>query len=63
LHSLGTNEYFGDSKIIHQVTKEDLGDLYACLYPSKKNQHYDALDRNPEKIIKDKMKLSDLLMT
>jgi hypothetical protein len=35
LHSLGSNEFFGESKVIHQVTKEDLGDMYACLYPSK----------------------------
>lgn len=35
LHSLGMIEVFGDSRVLEKVSYEQLGDLYAGLYPHK----------------------------
>ncbi len=41
VYQIGVNDHFGDSVIFNSTGKEDLGDMYACLYPSKKKNQND----------------------
>ena len=59
IYKIGVNDHFGDSFIINQTGKEDLGDLYACLNPSKK-RNYKNFEFN-EVVLQDRMKLVDFI--